>query len=406
MDLPDQSLEELQHHARVHDYPDQFILIREGQRVEYFFILLTGTVEIIKALDSSSEHRLALRQAGDTLGEMNLYAQEQIHSASVRALGQVQVAQISMQDMESLISKNPTIAFNLFRIISQRMRSSEGQLVQDLRLRNDSLQKALDDLHAAQEKLIAQEKLEHELTMAHNIQRSLLPKETPSLPGWQITAVWEPARAVSGDFYDFISFPNGSLGLVVGDVTGKGVPAALVMATTRSVIHAVTSSISGTGQVAPGDILRQVNNILCSDMPKFMFVTCLLVIIDPQTGALSVANAGHVLPTQITAQKIQELRAVGFPLGIMPDQDYETVTAQVQPGESLFFLSDGLVESHNPNGEMFGSSRLNHHLDQARQVIPLDGQALIDQLMSELHSFAGEGWEQEDDLTFVTLARL
>jgi serine phosphatase RsbU (regulator of sigma subunit) len=242
--------------------------------------------------------------------------------------------------------------------------------------------------------------------MARDIQRSLLPKETPAIPGWQITAVWEPARSVSGDFYDFIPFPHGQLGLVVGDVTGKGVPAALVMATTRSVLHAVTSTIPDTQRISPGEILAQVNNILCLDMPKFMFVTCLLVIIDLEKGCLAAANAGHVLPIRITAESIQELRTVGFPLCMIPDQAYESVKAQIQPGESIFFLSDGLVEAHDPHGAMFGSPRLMDQLDLVRGSVPFDGQALIDRLMVELHAFTGEGWEQEDDLTFVTLARL
>ena len=404
--LPEETIQEICRYSILHDYAENAVLILEGQPVEHFFILLSGTVEIVKALDSDSEHHLALRYAGDTLGEMNLFAQKQIHSASARALGVVRAAQIAMEDMETLISKNPQIARRLFQIISLRMRNSEGQLIQDLRQRNQSLQQALDELKAAQAQLVAQEKLEHELAMAHDIQRSLLPKEIPSLPGWQVNAVWEPARAVSGDFYDFFFFPDGRFGLIVGDVTGKGVPAALVMATTRSVLHAVTSTVSHTQIISPGEILAQVNNILCPDMPRFMFVTCLLAIIDLQTGSLVVANAGHVLPTRITVQDAQELRVVGFPLGMMPDQAYESVSSQLFPGESIFCLSDGLVEAHNPQGEMYGSPRLKQQLDTVRQQLPLDGQALIGQLMEELHAFTGDSWEQEDDLTFVTLTRL
>ena len=404
-DLPASSLAQVNAYASLFEYKDGDILFNEGQPVEHIHIILHGTVEIYKSLAPGHEQHIAFRNQGDTIGEINLFDAQGVRSASVRAVSPVQIVQINLGDMESLISKNPQIAHRLFAIISQRLRDSESHLVQDLRSRNQALHQALIDLQAAQDQLVAQEKLEHELAMARTIQQNLLPKTTPSIPGWQINAVWEPAHAVSGDFYDFIAFPDGKLGLIVGDVTGKGVPAALVMATTHSVLRAVTGSIEKTYPDSPGEILTRVNNILCQDMPKFMFVTCLLMIVNPQDGSLTVANAGHVLPIHITSQDIHEIRAIGLPLGLIPDQNYDSVSSQLKPGESLFFLSDGLVEAHDPHGEMYGSNRLIEQLTLCCDTPAFDGQKLINQLLQELHAFTGEGWEQEDDLTFVTLAR-
>jgi serine phosphatase RsbU (regulator of sigma subunit) len=253
------------------------------------------------------------------------------------------------------------------------------------------------------------ERMEQELRVARVIQQTLLPKAMPELQGWQLDALWQPARAVSGDFYDFVTFPDERLGVIIGDVTGKGVPAALVMATSRSVLHAVVADRAGANRsqpVAPGEILGQVNAILYPDMPPMMFVTCLLAIIDLQEGSFTFANAGHVLPTRVTARGNFELRATGMPLGIFPDPVYDSVSARLESGDRLFFLSDGLVEAHNANGEMFGSTRLKKQLALHAAVPETDGQALIACLMDELRRFTGEGWEQEDDLTFLILDRM
>jgi serine phosphatase RsbU (regulator of sigma subunit)/anti-sigma regulatory factor (Ser/Thr protein kinase) len=239
------------------------------------------------------------------------------------------------------------------------------------------------------------QRFEQELEVARLIQQNFLPKELPDLPGWQVAAYYRPAREVGGDFYDVIPLPDGQVGFVVGDVTDKGVPAALVMAATRSVLRASAQRL-----VEPGVVLERVNEHLCPDMPEKMFVTCLYGVLEPASGRLRFANAGHDLPYVKTEAGTVELRARGMPLGLMPGMAYEEKEAVLQPGESVLLHSDGLVEAHNPEREMFGFPRLK----DAVAAHP-GGQALIDQLLSELAAFAGSGTEQEDDITMVTLAR-
>ena len=137
----------------------------------------------------------------------------------------------------------------------------------------------------------ARERLEQELEVARLIQQNFLPSELPELPGWRVAAYYRPARTVGGDFYDFIELPGGLIGLVVGDVTDKGVPAAMVMAATRSVLRAAAQRL-----LEPGEVLQRINETLCSDIPPNMFVTCLYGVLDPATGLLRYANAGHNLP--------------------------------------------------------------------------------------------------------------
>jgi serine phosphatase RsbU (regulator of sigma subunit) len=201
---------------------------------------------------------------------------------------------------------------------------------------------------------------------------------------------------VGGDFYDFFELPDGRLGIVVGDATGKGVPAALVMASTRSMLRAVAQA----SNYSPGEVLRRVNDPLVTDIPPNMFVTCFYCILDPKSASLSYANAGHDLPYVRRGGDCEELMARGMPLGLMPGMNYEEKEIALDAGEVAFFYTDGLLEAHAPDGEMFGFPRL-------RALIAEHGEerSLGDFLLEELYSFVGEGWEQEDDITLLTLRR-
>jgi serine phosphatase RsbU (regulator of sigma subunit) len=234
-----------------------------------------------------------------------------------------------------------------------------------------------------------------ELSAARVIQQQLLPKELPTLPGWRLAAYYRPARAIGGDFYDFLDLPDGQVALVAGDVTDKGIPAALVMTTTHSIFRG-----DAPGLVSPGAVLEQANNRLYPDIPAHMFVTCLYAVLDPHSGRLRYANAGHNLPYVATADGVTELRARGMPLGAMPDMTYEENEAYLAPGESILLHSDGLVEAHNPAGEMFGFPRLQEIVENSS-----GSEHLIDECLTELKEFVGSDWEQEDDITLVTLQR-
>jgi serine phosphatase RsbU (regulator of sigma subunit)/anti-sigma regulatory factor (Ser/Thr protein kinase) len=239
------------------------------------------------------------------------------------------------------------------------------------------------------------QRFEQELEVARLIQQNFLPKELPDLPGWQVSAYYRPAREVGGDFYDVIPLPDGRVGFVVGDVTDKGVPAALVMSATRSVLRASAQRL-----IEPGLVLERVNEHLFPDMPEKMFVTCLYGVLDPATGLLRFANAGHDLPYVKTAEGVVELRARGMPLGLMPGMDYEEKEMVLQPGDSVLLHSDGVVEAHDPERDMFGFPRLKQTVADAP-----GGQELIDRVLRDLEAFVGPDGEQEDDITMVTLQR-
>ena len=243
------------------------------------------------------------------------------------------------------------------------------------------------------------ELVEQELGVARSIQQASLPKEVPQPQGWKISPYYRPAREVGGDFYDFHLLPEGRLGVVVGDATGKGVPAALVMSTTCGMLQLAAQALDSS---SPGEVLERVNETLLARIPLNVFVTCFYAILEPKRASLSYANAGHDLPyLRRRGGDCEELRARGMPLGLMSKMSYEEREAPLGEGDSVLFYSDGLVEAHDPKGEMFGFPRLRALLaEHAEEERPLG-----EFLMEELYSFVGEGWEQEDDITLLTLRR-
>jgi steroid delta-isomerase-like uncharacterized protein len=256
---------------------------------------------------------------------------------------------------------------------------------------------ALMQQHLEQER-IERERMEQELLVAHRIQQASLPKDVPTLEGWQINPFYQPAREVGGDFYDFHLLSEGRLGVVVGDATGKGVPAALVMATTLGMLQAVSQA---SDLSSPGEVLAQVNETLIVRIASNTFVTCFYCILEPKSGRLRYANAGHDVPyIHRRGSDAEELRARGMPLGLMPGMSYEEKEVLLDYGESVLFYSDGLLEAHDPKGEMFGFPRLRALVAEHGEKV-----SLVDMLLEELYSFVGEGWEQEDDITLLTLER-
>jgi serine phosphatase RsbU (regulator of sigma subunit) len=249
-----------------------------------------------------------------------------------------------------------------------------------------------------QAQAIERERIEQELRTARKIQQSLLPTSLPDPPGWQIATYYHPAREVGGDFYDFLPFEDGRLGIVIGDVSGKGIPAAMLMSSTRSLLRAASQMAA-----SPGEVLARVNELLCADTLPGMFVTCFYASLDPVSGRLRYANAGHELPYRRSGEGVCELYATGMPLGLMSGMQYEEQEALVTAGEHMLLYSDGLVESHNPDREMFGFPRLKQLISASAFDAPGDG--FINLLLQELKCFTGEGWEQEDDVTLVVLQR-
>jgi serine phosphatase RsbU (regulator of sigma subunit)/anti-sigma regulatory factor (Ser/Thr protein kinase) len=346
--------------------PTPTIEIAPNDPLVAYFLSVPGAVEI---------ERLRLESP----------ALEALRAAGIRMV----VPLISQGELIGVISLGP-------RLSQQDYSSDDRGLLSNLAVQAAPAVRVAQLVRQQQIEARQRERIEHELRVAQLVQQTLLPKAIPSLAGWQIDRHYQPAREVGGDFYDFINLPDGQLGLVIGDVTDKGVPAALVMATTRSMLR------TGTGRTeSPGAVLGRVNDLLYDEIPPNMFVTCLYAILEPNSGRLRFANAGHDLPYRYHAGGVDELHARGMPLGLMPGMAYEEKEITLAPGEGVVFYSDGIVEAHNVEREMFSFGRLQRLLAEHQ----CSGAALVSRLLDELARFTGEGWEQEDDITMVLLER-
>lgn len=330
--------------------------------LEYLQRNVSGVVDI-ERLNLDSDGLRALRQAGVRLA-LPLVSQGEL--VGLINLGQRRSEQDYSSDDRRLLGNLATQAAPAVRV---------AQLVRQQQL-----------------EALERQRIEQELRVARLIQQTLLPKDVPHVEGWEVHAYYQPARAVGGDFYDFIYYPDGRLGLVIGDVTDKGVPAALVMATTRSLLRSAAERFG-----SPSAVLERTNELLVEDIPPKMFVTCLYALLNPQTGQIVYANAGHDVPYMRTDNGVVELRARGMPLGLLPGMKYEEREATLHPGECLLLYSDGLVEAHSPSREMLGFPRL-----QSLMGTQTD-ENLVPFLLDQLHQFTGPDWEQEDDVTMVLL---
>jgi len=315
-----------------------------------------------------------------------------LDSPAVKAIRQagvkVVVPLVSQGDLIGLINLGP-------RRSEQEYTSDDYKLMQDLSGQASPALKVAQLVQEQKREAAERERIQQELQVARLIQQTLLPQELPQVAGWQVDAYYRPAQAVGGDFYDFIFFEDGRIAFIVADVTDKGVPAALVMATTRSILRAAAERL-----ISPGAALERVNDVLHPEIPAKMFVTCFYALLDPETGHLTYANAGHDVPYRYTDEGILELRATGMPLGLMPGMGYEEKEITLDPGDYVLLYSDGLVEAHNPDREMFGFPYL-----QALMADQPDGGQIREFLLAKLAEFTGPNWEQEDDVTLVSFQR-
>ncbi len=233
-----------------------------------------------------------------------------------------------------------------------------------------------------------------ELHVAHEIQSSLMaPRELES-GHWTIAAVSVPAKEVGGDFYEYIPALGNSIGgIAIGDVSGKGIPAALQMAVVRTIFR-----IEARRRIFPAETLTRVNQSLQTEMQTQGMVTLLYAFVDPMEGVMHYANAGHNYPVLLNDQ-VTELKLAGLPLGVDGDTEYEERSVPLHPGDSVVFYTDGVVEAFNPHGELFGFDRLLTLLDQHRTLSPKD---LVHEVVAAVEAFA-QDTAQSDDITVVVL---
>jgi len=397
--LPVEEIRRLEGLLHVSTCPPGKVLFREGSSDDKFYLLLEGQVEVIKALGSPEERRLGLRESGNLLGEMSLFSREGRHTASVRAVSRLRLLHVPHTELEALLQRQPQLAYAIIRQLSQRLEESENLTIQDLKEKNQHIKQAYDELKANQEQIIEKERLEKELEISGQIQRSLLPKRLPAIPGYQFGALMIQAQAVGGDFYTFFKLGQNQLGLVVGDVSDKGVPAALFMALSYSAIRVEAARTS-----SPVQVLRNVNRHLLQMNSSGMFVTLVYGILNCTSGDFRFARAAHPSPYLLDMQgRIVDVPvSPGQPLGLFDALPIDVQTLQIPPGGILLLYSDGLSETKDTQGRDFAPDLLYQSM-RGNRMRP--AQAICEQLWQDVQ-LHGLGLPQQDDCTVVVVKRL
>lgn len=374
------------------DFAPSTVFVHEGEPGDCGYLLVSGSVEILKALGTADERSFGVRGPGEFIGEMSLIDPDERRSASVRAQGAVTALVVTRQDFDALLAHSPQLSLHLLRLLSQRLRNSENATIRDLQAKNQALRQAYLDLQIAQEKLVEQEVLARELAHAQRIQLQMLPAVLPHIAGAEIGAVIRAARSVGGDFYDVIRLDDDRLALVIGDVAGKGIPAALYMALASSLVRAEAAQSAD-----PETVVRRVNQHLVERDMESMFVTLLYAEVNLRTRVLRLVRAGHEHPLLWENGRLVMLQdgQRSMPLGLVATPLLDVRTVKLPAASTLLMVTDGVADAIDAHTHPFGKVRL---LELAAGNLHLSAQALCEAIAGAVLAHQG-AMPQFDDVT-------
>jgi serine phosphatase RsbU (regulator of sigma subunit) len=340
------------------------VICREGELANAMYVITNGRVVFTRNMGEDNEDfMLGMKGSGGFFGEIALITQE-TRAATVTALVDTEVLEITKEQFDEVFAASPAMARSILLTMIQTVRETDKRALEDLESRNTELAQAYTELEAAQDDKIARAALEAQLDVAARAQRSLLPTELPVVPGFQFAAQFEPAKQVGGDFYDVRLLPDGSISVLVADVSDKGAHAALFMAVARTLFLTEQAY-----QKDPVDVAMAVHRGLLNASNYDMFVTALYGVIDPETRIFRYVRAGHDEPLYARPNgDITFLGGKGRFLGLWPDFSpvFEEQQLQLEAGDTLVIYSDGVTDMRNPEGETFTRERLREMVKSIR----------------------------------------
>jgi len=371
-------------------------LFREGDVGEELYVVRDGELEVVLAPDTPDEMLLKVIRAGEYVGEMGLILEGGRRTAAVRSKTRSRTWVMSRNRFNGLLQRWPVIAYAMVNVLSERLDATNNASFRDLTQKNHALQRAYDELKAAQEQLIEKERLERELKVAADIQLSILPGVLPPARGYDFGARILPARSVGGDFYDVFTLSDDLTGVVIGDVADKGIPAALFMARAHALIMAEADS-----SMAPGEVLQFANGHITRLQRAAQFVTALFGIVDSRTREFKYARAGHEPPLVLHPEgRVDRVpHSPGMSLGLWEQITLDLQAVQLPPESTLLLFTDGMTDCRDPNGVAFGLERISGAL---RGMLGLSAQDVCDRLLQTLQEYQA-GSNQDDDVTLVAI---
>jgi len=395
-DIPPAEMAQIVSSLPMATYEAGAYLFRDGDPGENLYVVREGQLEVVLAAESSDEMLLKVVGSGEYVGEMGLILEDGKRTATVRAQTKARTWVMSRARFNEMLLRWPIIAYAMVSILSERLDATNNANFRDLTQKNHALQKAYDELKAAQAQLIEKERLERELKVAAEIQLSILPDVLPASPGFDFGARILPARRVGGDFYDVFALDEGRTGVVIGDVADKGIPAALFMARAHALIMAEADS-----SAAPGDVLRFANGHITRLQKSAQFVTALYGTVDSNTCEFSYARAGPepplVLKPDGTVDRVPH--AAGMSLGLWDEITLDLQVVHLERGSTLVLFTDGMTDCRDTQGTPFGLPRIKETL---AGLVGLPAQAVCDSLLQTLKTYQ-DGSNQDDDVTLVAI---
>jgi serine phosphatase RsbU (regulator of sigma subunit) len=394
--LPQEELDRLTSEMEVVNLEPGAILFGEGDAGEKLYVVVKGKLEIVKAPGTMDEMILNTIHEGEYIGEMSLITGEP-RTASVRAFREdVVLLSMSRGQFNDLLQRHPELASTMVSVLSERLNSTNVATFRDLTEKNHQLQRAFDELKAAQEQLIEKERLERELKVAAEIQLSILPDVLPSHPDFDFGGRILPARQVGGDFYDVFELGDNKLGVLIGDVADKGVPSAIFMARAHALIIAEADHVT-----PPGEVLRKVNTHITRLEKSTQFVTALYGVLDTVTREFFYARAGHEPPILLDAAgTVRRLEhKPGMALGLWENITLDENIIVMPKGSLLMMYTDGMTDCRDPQSIPFGLERIINTMSGLKS---LTAQAGCDRLFDTLMAYQ-DGSKQDDDVTLVAV---
>ncbi len=393
--LSDEDVAELNRVAVRRKYPSETIVCHEGEIEHTFYVIESGLVSVTRRLADNSEQVLGILRDGQFFGEMGLLDNVP-RAATVRTLTNCTLIEITEETFDTIVARNPSVAVTLLKGISRTLRDTDRIAIAELELRNQELANALENLKAAQAELLKQERLKRDLEIAAAVQQSTLPTSFPSVPGFEFAVQARPAREVGGDFYDVVQTADNQFGIVVADVSGKSVQAAIFMAIVKALLLREMEEC-----LSPAETVHRLHDQLLKTTTADMFVTLFYGVLDAAARQLCFVRAGHERPIHYRAasQSLELLSPPGRFVGLLPGLIVEEATLHMLPGDCLVCFSDGVTDAENEHGEQFSLERLLA-IVHARGHLP--AAELAAHIMQSVEQFSGDV-PQTDDITILVV---
>ena len=348
--LDQDALNVLREVAVTHDYPAMVTLCHQGAREEVFYVVVSGSVAVVRTLDDGEEQLLNIIRPGSYFGEMGLI-DDQPRMADCITLEATRVLEVGKVAFGNLVEHSPAIAYSIMQRVMHNLRMMDEQAIADLRAKNVALEKAYAELQAAQAELVGMERLERELEIAADVQRRLLPTALPAFPPYHFAAFLRPARHVGGDFYDVQAIDDEHVGILIADVADKSIQAALFMAVSRTLFL-----VSVQRALDPAAVAQEVHRWMVDfSGTQDLFVTAFYGVLHRPTGRLRYVNAGHERPLLCRpGAGITTLPSRGRFLGMMNPLVISEQETMLLPGDRLLLFSDGATDAVNGKGDAYG----------------------------------------------------